>query len=131
MLEQGRSQPHSPGWARVPLSSFFPQISIKFFLKLYLFSSSFWPSGWASRPPGKALATPLCWSGGLRGVFSSISLLSLPLNCDTNINNLLSPKGSVSGLSFSFLHITCVSYLSLSSDIAFPNIFVAQFLPAM
>ena len=23
--EQGRSQPHSPGWARVPLSSFFPQ----------------------------------------------------------------------------------------------------------
>ena len=26
--EQGRSQPHSPGWARVPLSSFFPQISI-------------------------------------------------------------------------------------------------------
>ena len=29
------------------------------FLKLFLFSSSFWPSGWASRPPGKALATPL------------------------------------------------------------------------
>ena len=24
-----------------------------------LFSSSFWLSGWASRPPGKALATPL------------------------------------------------------------------------
>ena len=23
---QGRKQPHSPGWARVPLSSFFPQI---------------------------------------------------------------------------------------------------------
>ena len=113
---QGRSQPHSPGWARVPLSSFFPQILInlsyfssnfthflphfgspggrldhpgrpwlrhwcypasqsrvgkgstllifssnfnQFFLKLYLFSSSFWPSGWATRPPGKALATPL------------------------------------------------------------------------
>ena len=31
----------------------------KFFLKLYLFPSSFWPSGWVSRPPGKALATPL------------------------------------------------------------------------
>ena len=30
-----------------------------FFLKLDLLSSSFWPSGWASRPPGKALATPL------------------------------------------------------------------------
>ena len=29
------------------------------FLKLYLFSSSFWPSRWASCPPGKALATPL------------------------------------------------------------------------
>ena len=59
---QGRSQPHSPGWARVPLSSFFPQISIKFFLfslKLYSFSSSFWPFRWASRPPGKAQATPL------------------------------------------------------------------------
>ena len=30
-----------------------------FFLKLNLFSSSFRPSGWASRSPGKALATPL------------------------------------------------------------------------
>ena len=30
-----------------------------FFLKLDIFSSSFWFSGWASRPPGKALATPL------------------------------------------------------------------------
>ena len=28
--DQGRSQPHSPGWARVPISSFFPQISIIF-----------------------------------------------------------------------------------------------------
>ena len=32
---------------------------ILFFLKLYSFSSSFWFSGWAARPPGKALATPL------------------------------------------------------------------------
>ena len=39
-------------------SSNFDQFFL-FFLKLYLFSSSFWPSGWASRPPGKALATPL------------------------------------------------------------------------
>ena len=30
-----------------------------FFLKLCSFSSSFWPSGWATRPPGKALAMPL------------------------------------------------------------------------
>ena len=59
---QGRSQPHSPGWAR-PSSTFliFPQILIiffLFFLKLFLFYSSFWPYGWASRP-GKALAMPL------------------------------------------------------------------------
>ena len=33
-----------------------------FFLKLYSFSSSFWFSGWAACPPGKALATPLCKS---------------------------------------------------------------------
>ena len=30
-----------------------------FFLNLSLFSSSFWFSGWAARPPGKALATLL------------------------------------------------------------------------
>ena len=30
-----------------------------FFLKLFSFSSSFWSSGWATRPPGKALVTPL------------------------------------------------------------------------
>ena len=62
---QGRSQPHSPGWARVSLSSSFAKILINFFLfflKLDSFSSSFWPSGWASRPPGKALATPLPFS---------------------------------------------------------------------
>ena len=34
---QGRSQPHSPGWARVPLSSLFPQIWINF----SYFSSNF------------------------------------------------------------------------------------------
>ena len=39
-------------------SSNFDQF-VLFFLKLYSFSSSFWYSGWASRPPGKALATPL------------------------------------------------------------------------
>ena len=53
---QGRSQPHSPGWAIVPLSSFFLKILINFsyfFPKFYLFSSSFWSSGWASRPPGE------------------------------------------------------------------------------
>ena len=40
----------------------FSQILIIFFLcflKRFSFSSSFWLSGWATRPPGKALATPL------------------------------------------------------------------------
>ena len=36
-IAQGRSQPHRPGWAKVPLSSFFPQILIKF----SYFSSNF------------------------------------------------------------------------------------------
>ena len=62
----GRSQPPSPRWTRVPLSSFFPQISIKFsyfFSNFNSFSSSFWPlrvgesptregSGYATGPPG-------------------------------------------------------------------------------
>ena len=30
-----------------------------FFLDFSSFSSSFWTSGWATRPPRKALATPL------------------------------------------------------------------------
>ena len=61
---QGRSQPPWPAsQSRVGKSSIFlifPQITIIFFLfffKLCSFSSSFWPSGWATRPPGKALAT--------------------------------------------------------------------------
>ena len=37
MGSQGRSQHHSPEWARVPLSSFFPQILINF----SYFSSNF------------------------------------------------------------------------------------------
>ena len=49
--KQGRSQPHTPGWARVPLSSFF----LKFLSIILIFSSKF-PN---FRPPGKALATPL------------------------------------------------------------------------
>ena len=59
---QGRNQPHSPGWARLPLSSFFPQVSIDFSYSssnFFSFSSFFCPSGWVTRPPGKALATLL------------------------------------------------------------------------
>ena len=40
---QGRSQPHSPGWARVPLSSFFPQISINFSSNFTYFLPHFGP----------------------------------------------------------------------------------------
>ena len=50
---QGSSQPHSPRWARVPLSSFFLKSRLSFLIFpqiFYSFSSSFWPSGWASRP---------------------------------------------------------------------------------
>ena len=51
-LSQGRSQPHSPGWARVPLSLFLPQIWIDF----SYFSSNFTyflphfgpPGGWVT-----------------------------------------------------------------------------------
>ena len=65
-------QPHSQGWAKVPLSwVFFPSNFDQFFLLIfssYLFSSSFWASGWASRPSGggKALAIrmPLVTMGG-------------------------------------------------------------------
>ena len=39
-------------------SSNFDQFLL-FFLIYFSFSSSFWLSGWASRPPGKALTTPL------------------------------------------------------------------------
>ena len=46
------------GWAKVPLSSNFDQI-VLFFFKLSPFSSSFWPSGWVTHPPGKTMATPL------------------------------------------------------------------------
>ena len=63
-LIQGCSQPHSPGWARVPLSSFFLKFRSVFLIypQSLLIFSSFWPSGWVPRLPGKALATPLLWS---------------------------------------------------------------------
>ena len=61
---QGRSQPHSPGGgARVPLSSFIPQILINFSYfssNFTYFLPRFGPPG--TRPPGKALATPLIMS---------------------------------------------------------------------
>ena len=56
-VTQGRSQPHSPGWdagARVPLSSFFPQISINF----SYFSSNFSYFLPHFGPPGGRLAHP-------------------------------------------------------------------------
>ena len=55
---QGRSKPHSPRWARVPLSSFFPQISINFSYFILIFSSNlihFLPH---FGPPGGRVAHP-------------------------------------------------------------------------
>ena len=51
---QGRSQPQSPGWARVPLSSFFPEISINF----SYFSSNFTFFLPHFGPPGGRVAHP-------------------------------------------------------------------------
>ena len=88
-FEQGHSQPHRPGWARVLLSSFFSSNFNKFFLKLYLLSSSFWPSGWASCPPGKALATPLILSYRLKLLINSCFTLFLNLkNCSYLCNHM-------------------------------------------
>ena len=66
ILRQGRYQPHNPGWARVPLSSLFPQISINFSYfssNLTYFIPHFGRGGGASYPPGKALVTPLKMPG--------------------------------------------------------------------
>ena len=52
---QGRSQPHSPGWARVPLSSFFLKSRLSFLIFPQTFTHFLPHFG----PPGKALATPL------------------------------------------------------------------------
>ena len=51
---QDRSQPRSPGWARVPLSSFCPQISINF----SYFSSNFTYFLPHFGPPGGRVAHP-------------------------------------------------------------------------
>ena len=50
--------PGGQGSTFLIFSSNFDQFSL-FFLRFFSFSSSFCLSGWASRPPGKALATPL------------------------------------------------------------------------
>ena len=52
-----------------------------FFPKFSSFSSSFWPSGWATCPPGKALATPLggVWKRG-GGVKAAYTRRPIPLD---------------------------------------------------
>ena len=59
--DQGRSQPHSPRWARVPLSLFSSNFHhfFKFFIKHSSFLFSIRPSRWTSHPPKKILAAPL------------------------------------------------------------------------
>ena len=53
----GVSQSHSPGWTKVHFPHFlkFPSI----FPQTFFFFVLILPSGWATRPPGKAMATPL------------------------------------------------------------------------
>ena len=50
---QGRSQPHSLGWARVSLSSFFPQISINFSSNFTYFLPHFGSPGGRVAQPGR------------------------------------------------------------------------------
>ena len=75
-------------------SSNFDQF-ILFFLKLYSFSSSFWFSGWAVRPPVKALATPL----GILKVYTTAgttvyrSTSRVPLKLLNSYSNLQLPHG--------------------------------------
>ena len=52
-FSQGCSQPHSPGWARVPLSSFFPQISINFSSNCTYFLPHFGSPGGRLAHPGR------------------------------------------------------------------------------
>ena len=80
-LCHGRSQPHSPGWARVPLSSFFPQISINFSWNFTYSLPHFGPPGGQLAPLGKALATPLVfarWRGKWGRVSDGGMLLMKP-----------------------------------------------------
>ena len=53
LCHQGRSQPHSPGWARILLSSVFPQISINFSSNLTYFLPHFCPLGGRVAHPGR------------------------------------------------------------------------------
>ena len=60
-LSQGVVRLSTPGGQESNISSIF-LILLDFlssFLNISPFSSSIWGSGWADRPPGKALATPL------------------------------------------------------------------------
>ena len=54
-FKQGVASLTVPGGQEFPFLHFpsnFDQVFL-FFLKLFLFSSSLWLSGWASRPPGR------------------------------------------------------------------------------
>ena len=61
LTTQGCSQSSTTRWARFNIFSIVPHFPIvfNFLLNFFSFSSSFLSSGWATCPPGKALATPL------------------------------------------------------------------------
>ena len=78
---QARSQPHSFGWARVPLSSFFPQISINFFFfssNLTYFLHHFGPPDGRLAHPGKPWQCH--WSNG-KSVMSLLQKFSDRIYC--------------------------------------------------
>ena len=76
---QHRSQPHGSGGQDFHFPQFpsnFDQFDI-FYLKISLFFPSFWPPGWATRPPGKALTTLLV-GALLWGIRRGIIMYYLP-----------------------------------------------------
>ena len=61
-------------------SSNFDQFLL-YFLKFCSFSSSFWLSGWANRPPGKALATLLVlWNNAVEKMIVVIGHILITMN---------------------------------------------------
>ena len=91
---QGRSQTLNPGWARKQHFLNFSSILLDFLSSFLNFSSSIWGSGWAGRPPGKALATPLkCSATNIGQIAIHLFILEMQKRlCDgCVISNLLWP----------------------------------------
>ena len=84
---EGRSQPHSPGWARVPLSSFFPQISINFSTLLIFFLILALRVGDSPTRKGPGYAT-----GTIRNTAETTSLFMFDTLCTHTVDVRLSSR---------------------------------------